>query len=523
MQASLILENGRISTMRNRTETVSAVSLGGGRVLAVGESEEVRATAGPNTRIIDLEGRFACPGLIDAHAHVELGSYARDFWLDIRGSSRAEALSAIAAAVAGHEDAWLVVQATYRQDLPSRQELDRIAPLTPVVVRLSMHRLVANSTALRLSGIDRFTGDPVGSRIERDTAGNPTGIIEEGFDLMAIPVADSERLRDSLRRSLETGFLHNGVTTVYELPASSSGTRAYQELHRRGELPVRMTLNPIVRPGHQPTASFEEFLETGFQTGFGDDWLSLGALKIFVDGDDAAAFARAPLSSSPAEWGVLTRTYEQLAAQVLAAFAAGVQLWIHAIGDAAQEMTLDAIAAARRVFPDLDARPRIEHIANSHWKPSSLDRLVAHQVVPVPTAAFMHGAPGDDPASATPRYLYRTLMEAGLRPPGNSDTAGTQPFATNPLHGWTCLVGRTNVRGEPIWPEEGISFREAVEVYTVNSAWAGFLERSRGRLAPGMLGDVAVFSTDVEGLTPADYQGAQVDFTIIDGEVSYER
>lgn len=523
MQASLILENGRIATMRDREETVSAVALGGGRVLAVGEAEDMRSLRGPGTRVIDLQGRFACPGLIDAHAHVELGSYARDFWLDIRGASRAEALSSIAAAVAGHEDEWLVVQATYRQDLPSREELDGIAPRTPIVVRLSMHRLVANSTALRLSGIDRLTGDPAGSRIERGPDGAPTGVIEEGFDLMAIPVADSGRLRDALRRSLETQFLHNGVTTVYELPASTGGTRAYQDLHRAGELPVRLTLNPIVRPGHQPTASFDGFLETGFQTGFGDEWLSLGALKLFVDGDDAAAFGRGALPGSPAEWGVLTRTYEQLAAQVLAAFAAGVQLWIHAIGDAAQEMTLDAIAAARRVFPDLDARPRIEHIANSHWDPAFLERLVADRIVPVPTAAFMHGAPGDEPGSATPRYLYRTLMEAGLRPPGNSDTAGTQPFATNPLHGWTCLVGRTNVRGEPIWPDERISFREALEVYTVNSAWAGFLERSRGRLEPGMLGDVAVFSTDVESSAPADYQDAQVDLTIIGGEVRYER
>src|SRR5690606_17342605 len=120
--------------------------------------------------------------------------------------------------------------------------------------------------------------------------------------------------------------------------------------------------------------------------------------------------------------------------------------------------------------------------------------------VPVPTAAFMHGAPGDEPGCANPRYVYRTLIDAGLKPPGNSDTAGTQPFATNPLHGFTCLVGRVNVRGEPIWPEEAISFRQALEVYTVNGAYAGFLEHSRGRLAEGFLADVAVFSLDLDEL-----------------------
>src|SRR5690606_33364686 len=138
-----------------------------------------------------------------------------------------------------------------------------------------------------------------------------------------------------------------------------------------------------------------------------------------------------------------------------------------------------------------------EHIANSHWHPSYLERMQRAEVIPVPTAAFMHGAPGDDEWGSSPRYLYRTLTEAGLMPPGNSDTAGTQPFATNPLHGIFCMTARKNVRGEPIFPNESLTFRQALAAYTRNSAYAGFLENSRGMLDIGMLADLVVYREDL--------------------------
>src|SRR5690554_353646 len=518
----IVLTNGRIATMRTLYETVSSIAVQGDRVLAVGSFDEVSSAAGPEARTVDLNGAFVTPGFVDAHAHVELGSKARDFWIDVRGLEKAQTLQRLSDSNRGN-GAWLVAQATYRQELPTRAELDDLLPGVPVVVRLSMHRLVASTMALQLSGIDRHGGDPVGSRIERDATGEPTGVIEEGFDLMRIPPVSQDALEDSLQRSLTTQFLANGVTTVYELPASPEGARAYQALARRGALPIRMTLNPIVRPGHQPIADLTDLAGIGLQTGFGDAWLKLGAVKIFVDGDDDAAMHRRLLDDSPRNWGVLTRTYQQLYSDVMTAHRSGLQLWIHAIGDAAQEMTIDALEAGHVAFPELDARPRIEHIANGHWNPHYLSRLQRAGIIPVPTAAFMHGAPGDAQLDApSPRYLYRTLSEAGLMPPGNSDTAGTQPFATNPLHGIYCMTARKNVRGEAVWSDEAVSIRQAIAIYTHHSAYAGFLDSDRGTLEAGKLADLVIYREDLDTVSPEQLLDIRPQQVFVGGEVAYD-
>lgn len=525
---NILLTNGRVHTLDSSEataqSTAQAVLVEHGVVTSVGTDEQVAGRAGAGVRRIDLGGRTVLPGLIDAHAHIELAAYSNGWWHDVRFAPRDETLRRISAAV---EEAppggWVICQATYGQDVPGREELDRVAPDNPVAIRWSMHMLMANSTALRRAGIDRTFVPPPHSRVERDEDGNATGFIEEGFDLLGAPYPGLEWLEEALVRDLADSFTRYGVTTVHELPATTNGTRAWQRARRAGRLSSRLVLNPILAPGHQPTVpDLESFLSLGLQTGFGDDELRLGALKVFVDGDEEAAFDRRQLGRTPGRWGLTGRPYNDLVRLVTRCLEADVQLWLHAIGDAAQELTLDAIAEATRAVPGKDHRIRVEHLANHIGDPSQLERIRELGVIAVPTAAFMYSHdPTGDPSYSRIDFPYRTMIDAGLQPPGNSDSAGTQPFATSPWFGIACMMHRRNKHGHLLAPEERVDFRTALLTYTRFAAYATFDEGRRGVITPGALGDLVVLPDDPFQLDADAVSSVRPDLVVVGGAVSY--
>lgn len=528
IEATLVLQDGNILTMNAGGDAVASVAIQGKRIAAVGSKDEIAPLITSRTEVVGLGGRTAVPGFIDAHTHVELGTYAKRFWLDVRGLARGEIVKEVERkAKRLPPGAWIVAQGTFAQDLPSREELDRAAPAHPVVIRWSMHKLVTNSQGLAASGIGREIPDPPGSRIGRTEAGEPTGIIEEGFDLLAIPRAGYRDLKEALRQELFDTFLAQGITSVYELPISVNAIHAYQELLNEGRLPVRVALWYTLPPGHQPLTTIDEIEHMGLLTGFGNDWLNIGGVKIFVDGDDRAAFFSQWLSRPPTEWGLLTRTYQELTNLLARAFRAKLQPWIHAIGDAAQEMAIEALAQVSRMYPQRsDHRARIEHVGNEWADLDQLARLRAVGAIPVPTAAFMYGAADDLDAqlgSEGRAFIYRTLIDAGFQPPGNSDTAGTQPFAVNPFFGIYCMVARKNRNGVQICPREAISAQEALRVYTAFSAHSGFHERTRGSIEVGKLADLVVLSANPLQVAPDDLRSIQAEMTILNGKVAYRR
>ena len=204
-------------------------------------------------------------------------------------------------------------------------------------------------------------------------------------------------------------YLKQGVTTVYELPATAGGVRAYQELHGRGELPVRVRLSFTISPGHQPLADLGDLLALGIRTGLGDDWLKVGAIKLFVDGAGAAA------AMTGRENFGLTRSTEGLRQEVLDAHSAGWQLWLHAIGDEAQELALDAYEAALTAVPRDDHRHRIEHFGNALYGMESVARLKRLGIIPVPTVAFLWSntvAPPPGEEAIRPGHAPRGRLQA---------------------------------------------------------------------------------------------------------------
>ena len=521
-RASLALVGGRLLTMDAGDTVADALAVDGARIAAVGTDEEIRELVDDGTEVIDLGGRTVVPGFIDTHAHVELGTFAEHFWLDLRDIplqlTRERIIEQVSAQPPG---TWILGQGTLGQELPTREELDAIAPDHPVAVRMSMHRLVANSEALRLSGIGRgFPASPPGSWIHRDARSEPTGIISEGFDLLAWQSPPVSELAEPLRQVLVDQFLAKGVTTVYELPASTAAIRAYQRLKELGRLPVRLRLFLTAPPGHQPVAGVETLAQLGVEAGFGDEWLSFGGSKIFVDGWGEGAWTSEVARLAPASEGFLTRTLQRLIEETTLAFSSGVQVWLHAGGDVAQRMAVTAIEEARAAAPGADHRARIEHIFNMGIDESLLERMLEAEAIAVPNPTFMFFDSQERPAGVGPRYPIRSLQARGLRPPGASDSAGSQPWAISPWFGVKCMVSRENRHGEPIDRDEAIGVGDALRAYTIDAAYAGFEEKTKGSLEAGKLADLVVLSDDPFAMPASSLDEVGTDLVVVGGEIA---
>ncbi|MDX6533917.1 MAG: hypothetical protein QOF68_1661, partial [Gaiellales bacterium] len=498
------------------------------RIRAVGAVAEVTAAL-PDAPVIDLAGRTVLPGLIDAHAHIELSTMAERLWVDVRFCDPAVALERIAAAAAtAGRGEWIVGQGTFGQRLPTREELDRAAPGHPVLVRESMHLLAASSAALAAAGIDRAYAAPHDSRVLRGPDGEPTGEVREGFDLFPRPRPSVEWLVEAFPDVTRTLFVEHGVTTICELPAGIEGVQAWKQLQREGRLPCRLILNPILAPGHQPTvSSVDEFLELATTGGWSDPWLKLGALKLFVDGGDfVSGFYRRQLSRPPQEWGILNFHLGELVAILTACRKHGVQVWMHAIGDAAQDIALAAVEQVNVAMPPSDHRTRIEHIGNHVFDPGQIERIARAGVVPVPNAVFIFQEE-DDLVGSWPMgstfYPFRSLIERGLATPGNSDCAGTQPFAANPWFAIHSMLVRRTKGGAVLSPEERVDLRTAIETYTRHAAYAAFEESSLGTLEVGKFGDLAVYPDDPFDVEDELILAVDPDLTVVGGEVVFDR
>jgi predicted amidohydrolase YtcJ len=524
VSGDLLLLGGRVRTLDAADTVAEAVLVEDGLVAAVGASRDLAGRARPGTPAVDLAGRTVLPGLIDAHAHLELSALAERRWVDVRGLSPEDAAARVAeaAATAGRGE-WVVAQGTFGQHLPDRELLD-VAGRHPVVVRESMHRLSANSAALRAGEIDRRFVEPAGTRVRRSADGEPTGIVEEGFDLFPLPAPDASWLEAALPAQAAESFVRFGVTAIHELPASPAALHAWRSLAMADRMPCRIVLNPILRPGHQPTATRPADV-VDLRAGLGSvhPWLTVGALKLFLDGAGEAAWTRAQLASGPAGWGLAPFSYAALRAVLADCRERGVQVWMHAVGGVAQELAVDAVEATNRTHPAPDHRSRIEHVGNAVCDPAILPRLAPAGIVPVPTASFMHRyvpRPGDGEPGGSLPFPFRTMLAEGLGPPGNSDSAGTAPFATTPWHGVAAMVRRRTGDGSPVPPaDEALTIEEAVLAPTRFAARATFAEAAQGAIAPGLAGDLAVFTADPPAVPAAELTRLEADLTVVAGRI----
>jgi hypothetical protein len=514
--ADVVLVNGRIVTMDSADTTVEAVAVAGERIIARGAQSDIEPLIGKRTRVIDLEGRVVLPGFIDTHVHLDCTAVHTKLagschippveyvGVSSAGESR-EAILAWVEAEAGRTPAgqWIIGQGRFPLEAdgnsPTRTELDRAAPDHPVMIRYSAHTQILNAKALDIAGITRDAPTQAelhavarGGRIVRDAAsGEPTGIIHEAIDWvfrMHSPWpydALKGAIRETLREAV--GF---GVTGIHEFISWPESARIYQQLHRDGELPLRVQLCPCIW-GMYHTADLDGLVRLGLQSGFGNDWIKFGSAKMFIDGGgrDAAGVHQ--------EWMRLSQ--DELNELVAGAHKAGIRMMMHAISREAQAMAIEAVEAALAETPRADHRHRIEHFAGDYW-PEGLDRLKALGIIPVPTPYSSLGWYGDDWLDSANQgdkaAPYRTLLDEGFMPPGNSDSMGTEPEALNPWWSIWCAVARKTRSGRSICPEEGIDVIDAIRLYTTFAAHAGFEEASKGSIEPGKLADLIVLAQD---------------------------
>jgi predicted amidohydrolase YtcJ len=531
MSRSLIVHGGPILTMSDANPVVDAVGIDQGIVVAAGTEAEVREMMPAGAASIHLDGRLATPGLYDAHAHVMMTGFALlEVDVSAPGVASIDDIRDRISARTGQTAAgdWIIGQGYDQASLdeqrhPNRHDLDTAAPNHPVALWRSCHHIMAvNSKALALAGIDGNTPDPDGGTIDRDEHGEPTGVLREHATNLVQevqPDATEAQYVDAIRAGGRE-FVKHGVIAVAEAGIRTSmEMRAYQQLWRAGELPIRAYLMMIIDD------TLDDLIALGMTTGFGDEWLRIGNAKLFSDGSIGGRTARMrrPYEGEADNVGLWMLDPEELKAKVRRAHDAGFQLGIHAIGDAAIDLVLDAYEAAQQANPRPDTRHRIEHCSIVDLE--TIARIGRLGVVPIPGTSFLHYTrPAYEQNLGKDRFRYayamKTYAEHGIVAAASSD-APVVPV--DPLIGIQTMVTRKDRLGEDAWQEERIPVEEAIRAYTVNAAYASFAEKARGSLVPGKVGDITIFDQDLRAMDPDTLMSAQVDFTIADGDVVWDR
>ncbi|PWJ20900.1 amidohydrolase [Jannaschia seohaensis] len=536
MQADTVLRGGTIWCGLGLPR-VEAVAMADGVILATGTDAEIAAHIGPDTRVIDLEGRLATPGLNDAHMHlIPYGTAMAE--VDLRPTTVATldgllgALRDRAATLAPGE--WVIGRGYdhFRLDTgrhPYREELDQACPDHPVyIVRTDGHLAVANSRALALAGIDEDTPSPPGGLIERQN-GKLTGLVAEtGREplMNVLPRASVEALVESIERG-GADLLSRGITSVMEAAVGIrdgwTEMEAYQEAHATGRLPVRVYATLM---GDKTRSILPECMAAGHVSGTGDDRLRIGPVKIFTDGSAGgrtAAMTKPYLGGDPDDLGLLCLSDEELDRMVMEGHEAGYRFAIHAIGDAAIEQVLNAYEKALATHPDPDRRHRIEHCG---WlRPDQMARMQAMHVLPAPQPAFLYYF-GDlyltliERERVTASHPMRTWIDAGLKPSASTDCPVVE---IDPFANLYTMVTRKTSQGTELGPEHCLTIEEALDAYTHASAYAAHEEQIKGRLVPGQLADIAVFDTNLLTCAPEEILTARCDLTVLGGAVVYER
>ena len=532
--------NGKIRTFAPGMPVVQAVACSGGRIVAVGASDEILRLCGADTRDVNLKGRTVIPGLTDAHVHLADKGLADRELVDVRDFygpvSNIDVVLTRLSKKAAETPAgdWVVAQGSPMQDyrmkdkrFPDRVDLDAAVPVHPTSVSFGAHVTVANSRGLTLAGIDRDTPDPAGGAIQRDSnTGEPTGILHERAQHIVsavIPDFDATQRKLGIAYAVQQS-LERGVTTIHDIVKDPAAVRAYQELKAEGGLHMRSSLLLRIIESEMSTDSV---LETGLQHGFGDEWLRVGGVKMSIDGGITGrnALFYDPYLDMPDYYGLIRIQQDELDETVLRCHKAGIRCCVHAIGDRAFDMSLEAYEKALAALPREDHRHRIEHMGNWLMSPQRIEKLVRMGIVAIPNISLGYFV-GDSIREAigakrmVKAFPLKTLLEAGVKMAGGSDAPGYWPV--DPLRDIGAYVSRRMLWGETLAPEEALSVQQAFELHTTHAAFAGFEEDRKGTLEVGKLADMAVLAEDPFEVPPERIKDLKVEMTVVGGAIKYQ-
>lgn len=496
-----------------------AVAVRGGTIVWVGDAAGAEAHIGPSTRVLRRPDAVVVPGLVDAHAHLTgLGKAASQ--LDLRGTVSAAAVAqAVRAVPAG--DGWIEGRGWDHNDwkvaeFPTHALLTEASPERPVALRrVDGHVLWANAAAMKAAGVTRDTEAPAGGRIERDATGEPTGVFVDAAMALVqdkMPPPTDGQLRGWIQKAV--GICHEvGLTGVHDAGASARIVAIYEALDAAGALPLRVH---VLLDGADP--DIEPLVARGPKPGA---YASVRGVKLFADGalGSRGAWLKAPYSDAPTSTGIPVVHGDALKTSVRRYADAGFQIGVHAIGDAAAADAIDAFEAAG-VTPA--RRFRLEHAQVVH--PTEQKRMatlgILAMVQPTHATSDMPWAEQRlGPDRIRTAYAWRSLLNAGVRLGLGSDFPVERP---DPLEGLYAAVNRTDKAGAPNggwYPEEALTAAEALRGFTVDAAFAGFVEAHRGRIAPGFDADLTLLDDDPTGVDPQRLDDLKVLGVVVGGQV----
>jgi predicted amidohydrolase YtcJ len=540
LSPDLILTNATILTADAKNSQAEAVAVYNGKIGAVGSASDIDGLADRRTKVIDLKGRTVLPGLTDPHVHFADGGAAmmhrldcRDFYSNVRSIPQIlEKIHEQAASQA--PGTWVIAHGSPMQDFrmpegrfPNRQELDAASPNNPVVINFGAHITIANSKALELAGIKSDTAAPAGGAIELDDNNEPTGKLVERAQYIVravIPEYTYDQMKNGVMFSAER-CLSRGITNIHDIVTNHESIRAYQELVDEERLPIRVSL--LIRV-IEAQIQKESLLNLGIKTGFGNDWLRIGGVKMSIDGGITGHVAKfyEPYVDDPCHEGLIRIEQDELDETITAYHNAGHRVCIHAIGDVAMDMALKSLDQAIAANPRDDHRHRIEHLGNWLVNDERLELIKRNNLLPVPNIPFMHyiwdsllACIGEERLEDS--FNIRTMLDAGLQITSGSDGPAYWPLDSIRDLG-TC-VARKTWTGTTVGADQAISVDEAIRMFTINAAYNAFEEKIKGSIEVGKIADFAVLAEDPHDVEPERIKDIAVDMTIVDGNMAFFR
>jgi hypothetical protein len=530
--ADLIITNAKIWTVDKSLPTAQAVAVLGDRIVAVGSNTEIDAWRAPHTHVIDAGGKLLLPGFNDAHVHFVSGGMQLDniqlndattpeeFARRIGERARVTAKGEWIVGGNWDETKW------NPPNMPTKELIDAVTPDTPVFVsRYDGHMGLANSVALRLAGITARTPDPPGGTIVRDAQGNPTGALKDAatdyIDKVIPPLTHDQRLKIVKRALAHAASV--GVTSVQHMVASNEDIAVYSELLQRDELTTRIYVAPSI-------THVDDLAKLGIGHAFGGPYLRIGALKAFADGSlgSGTAYFYEPFLNQGNNRGLLSDEMQPISFmrdRYMKADAAGLQICTHAIGDEGISTILDLYSEVIKKHGEADRRLRIEHA--QHMAAKDFERFAQLHVIAsvqpyhaIDDGRFAESHIGHERASRT--YAFRTFLDHGVRLAFGTDW---EVAPLDPLLTVYAAVTRATLDGKNPngwFPEQKLSVAEAIEAYTMGSAYAEFQEKEKGSITPGKLADMVLLSDDIFSIVPEKIREVRVLKTFVGGRLVFD-
>ncbi len=542
--ADLVLRNGKIVTVDADRPEAQAVAISGSTIAAVGSNEDIARYVGPNTQVIDLNGRLAIPGFIEGHGHY-MGLGESKMELDLTKAKNFDDIVAMVAdavkkAKPGdwiqgrgwHQEKWNKVPQPNVEGVPLHQALDRVSPNNPVyLTHASGHAALVNGKALELAGVTRATPNPAGGEIVKDARGEPSGLLRESAQGLAgramaealskmSPEEREARSREQVNLA-GADAVSKGVTSFQDAGSSFGTIDLFKKLDAEHALPLRLYV--MVRG--ESDSSLEANLDRYRMPMQDNAFLTVRAIKMVMDGalGSHGAWMLEPYDDLPTSTGLNLIPVERLKSVAEIAIRHGYQVNTHAIGDRANREVLNVYEQVFQANPDKkDLRWRDEHA--QHLDPADQPRFA--QLGVIASMQAVH-ATSDGPwvpkrigekRAREGAYVWRNLMKSGAMVTNGTDTPVED---VNPIAGFFSAVTRKTADGSLFYPDQKMTRQEALKSYTLNNAYAAFEEKFKGSITPGKLADITVLSQDIMTIPDDSIPATRVVYTIIGGQVRY--